>query len=77
MAYDLNTETWSEYGIGIFFLLLRLVARLNMGGIRGLRLDDAFSILAIVMSPIRFCVSIADDGTDILHATNRQYLPNE
>lgn len=52
MAYDQNAETWSEYGIGIFFLLLRLVARLNMGGIRGLRLDDAFAVLAIVTTPI-------------------------
>jgi hypothetical protein len=48
MAYDLNVETFSEYGIGIFFLLLRLVARLSMGGIRGLRLDDAFATLAMV-----------------------------
>ncbi|KAL4989897.1 hypothetical protein BDW68DRAFT_175453 [Aspergillus falconensis] len=48
MAYDLNAETWSEYGIGIFFLLLRLVARLKMGGIRGLRLDDAFAVLAMI-----------------------------
>ncbi|KAL3480503.1 hypothetical protein BJX99DRAFT_254493 [Aspergillus californicus] len=48
MAYDLNAETFSEYGIGIFFLLLRLVARLKMGGIRGLRLDDAFAVLAMI-----------------------------
>jgi hypothetical protein len=54
MAYDLNTETWCEYGIGIFFLLLRLVARLNMGGIRGLRLDDAFAMLAIVTNPVQY-----------------------
>ncbi|BCS23518.1 uncharacterized protein APUU_31743A [Aspergillus puulaauensis] len=52
MAYDQNAETWSEYGIGIFFLLLRLVARLNMGGIRGLRLDDAFAVLAIIFFTI-------------------------
>ncbi|KAL3484717.1 hypothetical protein BJX62DRAFT_248176 [Aspergillus germanicus] len=48
MAYDLNVETFSEYGVGIFFLLLRLVARLSMGGVRGLRLDDAFAILAMI-----------------------------
>ncbi|KAL4938769.1 hypothetical protein BDV06DRAFT_231539 [Aspergillus oleicola] len=48
MVYSLNAETFSEYGIGTFFLLLRLVARLKMGGVRGLRLDDAFATLAII-----------------------------
>ncbi|CEL02129.1 hypothetical protein ASPCAL03301 [Aspergillus calidoustus] len=53
MAYDLNVETFSEYGVGIFFLLLRLVARLSMGGIRGLRLDDAFATLAMIFFTIQ------------------------
>ncbi|KAL4966032.1 uncharacterized protein BDV14DRAFT_199481 [Aspergillus stella-maris] len=48
MVYNLNAETFSEYGIGTSFLLLRMVARLKMGGFRGLRLDDAFATLAIV-----------------------------
>lgn len=48
MAENLNAETFSEYGIGMFFLILRLIARLSMGGFRGLRLDDAFAVLAMV-----------------------------
>lgn len=48
MAENLNAETFSEYAIGICFLLLRLIARLSTGGIRGLRLDDAFAALAMV-----------------------------
>ena len=48
MAENLDVETFTEYGIGTFFLLIRLAARLYMGGFRGLRLDDAFSVLAIV-----------------------------
>ncbi|KAK5800410.1 hypothetical protein VI817_002622 [Penicillium citrinum] len=51
MAENLNVETFTEYGIGTFFLLVRLVARLYMGGFRGLRLDDAFSVLAMVQLP--------------------------
>ncbi|KAL4880657.1 hypothetical protein BJY04DRAFT_219127 [Aspergillus karnatakaensis] len=48
MAYNLNVETFTEYGIGIFFLLLRLIARLRMGGFRDLKLDDAFGVLAMI-----------------------------
>ncbi|OQE19994.1 hypothetical protein PENSTE_c014G00153 [Penicillium steckii] len=48
MAENLDVETFTEYGIGTFFLLIRLAARLYMGGFRGLRLDDAFSVLAII-----------------------------
>ncbi|KAL3463504.1 hypothetical protein BJX64DRAFT_256842 [Aspergillus heterothallicus] len=53
MAYNLNAETFSEYGIGIFFLLLRLIARLSFAGFRGLRLDDAFGILAMIFFTIQ------------------------
>lgn len=48
MGENLNAETFAEYGIGIFFLSLRLVARLYLGGFRGLRLDDAFAVAAMV-----------------------------
>lgn len=48
MGENLNAETFAEYGIGIFFLTLRLIARLYLGGFRGLRLDDAFAVAAMV-----------------------------
>ncbi|KAJ5609708.1 hypothetical protein N7528_010275 [Penicillium herquei] len=43
MTNSLVTETFVEYGIGISFLVVRMFARLNFGGIQGLRLDDAFA----------------------------------
>lgn len=53
MATDnLTAETFAEYGIGILFLLVRLFARLYVGGIRGLRLDDAFAVAAMVWLPL-------------------------
>lgn len=44
----LNIETFTEYGIGMFFFLVRLGARLQVGGFDGLRLDDAFAVAAMV-----------------------------
>ncbi|KAJ5176540.1 uncharacterized protein N7482_002417 [Penicillium canariense] len=48
MAENLTAESFAEYGIGMAFLLVRLYARLSLGGIRGLRLDDAFAVAAMV-----------------------------
>ncbi|KAJ5735511.1 uncharacterized protein N7483_000636 [Penicillium malachiteum] len=48
MTNSLVTETFVEYGIGISFLVLRMFARLNFGGIQGLRLDDAFAAAGMV-----------------------------
>ncbi|KAJ5322526.1 hypothetical protein N7452_010815 [Penicillium brevicompactum] len=49
MAVDsLTIETFTEYGIGMLFLAVRLYARLHMGGLRGLRLDDAFAAAGMV-----------------------------
>lgn len=48
MPENLTAETFVEYGIGIAFLLLRLFARIYIGGFRGLRLDDAFAVAAMV-----------------------------
>lgn len=49
-AAALTIETFTEYGIGMIFLLVRLYARLHIGGIRGLRLDDVFAVSAMVCS---------------------------
>ncbi|KAJ5775877.1 uncharacterized protein N7511_000888 [Penicillium nucicola] len=47
-ADALTVETFTEYGIGMVFLAIRLYARLDMGGIRGLRLDDAFAVAGMI-----------------------------
>ncbi|KAJ5105063.1 hypothetical protein NUU61_002410 [Penicillium alfredii] len=47
-ADDLTIETFTEYGIGMVFLIVRLFARLHLGGLRGLRLDDAFAVAAMI-----------------------------
>lgn len=49
-ADNLIIETFTEYGIGMVFLFVRLFARLHLGGFRGLRLDDAFAVAAMVCS---------------------------
>lgn len=49
-ADALTVETFTEYGIGMLFLLVRLFARLNIGGLRGLQLDDAFAVAGMVCS---------------------------
>ncbi|CAG7921990.1 unnamed protein product [Penicillium olsonii] len=47
-ADSLTIETFTEYGIGMLFLIVRLYARLQMGGLRGLRLDDAFAVAGMI-----------------------------
>ncbi|KAI1831345.1 hypothetical protein DTO006G1_7252 [Penicillium roqueforti] len=47
-ADALTVETFTEYGIGMLFLLVRLFARLNIGGLRGLQLDDAFAVAGML-----------------------------
>ncbi|KAJ6159936.1 hypothetical protein N7497_004473 [Penicillium chrysogenum] len=47
-ADALTIETFAEYGIGMVFLLVRLYARLYVGGIRGLRLDDVFAVSGMI-----------------------------
>ncbi|KAJ5144496.1 hypothetical protein N7476_005066 [Penicillium atrosanguineum] len=44
----LIAEIFSEFGLGIFFLAVRLFVRLYLGGLRGLRLSDAFAVVAMV-----------------------------
>ncbi|KAE8356256.1 hypothetical protein BDV28DRAFT_127282 [Aspergillus coremiiformis] len=49
MTADITTiETFTEYSIGMCFLLVRLYARVKHLGIRGLQLEDAFATLAMV-----------------------------
>ena len=44
----LAAESFGEYGVGIFTLSFRLSVRLYLGGLRGLCLDDAFAVAAMV-----------------------------
>ncbi|KAJ6117924.1 hypothetical protein N7523_005731 [Penicillium sp. IBT 18751x] len=45
---SLTAESFGEYGVGIFVLSFRLFVRLYLGGLRGLCLDDAFVVAAMV-----------------------------
>lgn len=67
-AKALTIETFTEYGIGMIFLLVRLYARLHIGGLRGLRLDDVFAVSGMVCSVYpRFAGFVFDNAmTDIL-----------
>ncbi|KAL4923155.1 uncharacterized protein BDV17DRAFT_296618 [Aspergillus undulatus] len=80
MAYNLNAETFSGYGIGVFFLVLRFIARLKMGGVRGLRLDDAFAVLAVIFFTMQTVNIYRMDilGTNIgLNAETAMAVPRE
>jgi hypothetical protein len=67
-ANALTIETFTEYGIGMLFLLVRLYARLYVGGIRGLRLDDVFAVSGMVCTVSPSVAGFAFDNamTDIL-----------
>lgn len=58
MTSSLNVETFVEYSIGMSFLLLRMFSRLSFGGLRGLQLDDAFAVAAIVRSTPHWTVEL-------------------
>ena len=47
-ADSLTIETFTEYGIGMMFLCIRLYARLSLGGLGGLQIDDAFAVAGMV-----------------------------
>lgn len=40
-------ELWTLYSISTFWIILRFAVRLRTGGIRGLRVDDGFAIIAL------------------------------
>lgn len=45
---QLLTVTFIEYGIGMTFLACRILTQMYLAGFRGLRLDDAFVVTAMV-----------------------------
>lgn len=47
-ATPFQKEAWTEYGIGVIILLLRLFARLKVVGIRNWQGDDYFSVVALI-----------------------------
>lgn len=76
MAYNQIAECFAEYAIGTCFLLLRLFARIRMGGVCSLQLDDAFAVMAIVsiyLSPLLQALILT--FLDLLHPPDRHYLP--
>jgi hypothetical protein len=48
MADSLTIETWTEFGVGMAFLLVRLYARVDILGFRRLQMDDFFAVMAMV-----------------------------
>lgn len=48
MANPLIVENFAEYGVGVTFLIVRMVARIWVVGWRHLAIDDLFCVLAIV-----------------------------
>ena len=43
---ELASETWSLYGVGVFFIALRTYARVHRVGMSGLQADDYLMLLA-------------------------------
>lgn len=56
MAYNQIAECFAEYAIGTCFLLLRLFARIRMGGVCSLQLDDAFAVMAIIFFTLQTAI---------------------
>jgi hypothetical protein len=75
-ADSLTIETFVEYGIGMIFLAVRLYARLTMGGLRGLQIDDVFAVAAMVLDfSLRYSLILSDElGTDILDNADGDHL---
>jgi hypothetical protein len=77
MAADsLTLETFIEYGIGMIFLAVRLYARLTVGGLRGLRLDDIFAVAGMVwVFLLSHCLICSNKiNTDILDYADSDHL---
>lgn len=48
MTDPLIVENFAEYGVGVAFLVVRMIARVWVVGWRQLAVDDIFCVLAIV-----------------------------
>ncbi|KAL4770625.1 hypothetical protein BDW60DRAFT_208999 [Aspergillus nidulans var. acristatus] len=66
-ATPFQKEAWTEYGIGVVVLLLRLFARLKVVGIRNWQGDDYFSIVALIFwtAELTMLELIGQYGTNI------------
>ncbi|KAL1960120.1 hypothetical protein VTO42DRAFT_292 [Malbranchea cinnamomea] len=60
-------EAWTEYGLGVVILLLRIFARTKVVGIRNWKGDDFFAILALAFWTAELCMLelIGQNGTNI------------
>lgn len=59
-ATPFQKEAWTEYGIGVIVLLLRLFARMKVVGIRNWQGDDYFSIIALIFWTV--CTRVSNKG---------------
>ncbi|KIX05163.1 uncharacterized protein Z518_06035 [Rhinocladiella mackenziei CBS 650.93] len=57
-------ESWSLYGVGALFILLRLIGKLRRVGIKRLELDDAFIFFGLLWYTI-LCVSFNQIATGV------------
>jgi hypothetical protein len=47
-ATPFQTEAWTEYGIGVVVILLRMFARTKVVGIKNWQGDDYFSVVTLI-----------------------------
>ncbi|KAF9690736.1 hypothetical protein EKO04_011526 [Ascochyta lentis] len=66
-------EIWTLYSLGALWIILRFAVRIRTAGVRGLRLDDAFALVALVASTF-MCAS-----TQIMYyaGTNTDFTAEE
>ncbi|KAF4773122.1 hypothetical protein HER10_EVM0003808 [Colletotrichum scovillei] len=66
MATPFQTEAWTEYGLGVLIILLRIFARWKIVGFNW-QGDDYFAILCLVFWTLELCMLelIGQNGTNI------------
>ncbi|RDW68980.1 uncharacterized protein DSM5745_08740 [Aspergillus mulundensis] len=66
-ATPFQKEAWTEYGVGVLVLLLRIFARLRVVGIKNWQGDDYFAIVALIFwtAELTMLELIGQYGTNI------------
>ncbi|RDI84594.1 hypothetical protein Vi05172_g5320 [Venturia inaequalis] len=74
-ASSLVVEAWTEYGVGTLIIMLRIITRVKMVGLRGLAADDYLIIVAwgfyTAMTSVAYVVGMSGDNA---HMTNAERL---
>ncbi|QDS73853.1 hypothetical protein FKW77_006711 [Venturia effusa] len=68
-ASSLVAEEWIEYGVGTFIILLRIMTRVKMVGLKGLAVDDFLIIVAwgfyTAMTAVAYIVGMSGDNANM------------